>query len=190
MPQDIRWGSKLERLFCLIPLFFLCIFSSNQDDSIFLNILAHYAKRPSVCVFVKTCQNIAPIIQWVIAQNATASTQCWGIFRAGALQRGFRDLFHPRSNILWRLNSPNIGEIELLLFHILHTKTELLQTNCNEHTATRYYKTVFLIWLMTLHAGWWSIYGAWNVNLSETQLKPDFLPKGCTEYFDGCSTSR
>ena len=110
-------------------------FSSNQDDSIFLNILAHYAKRPSVCVFVKTCQNIASIIQWVIAQNATASSVVLRYFRAGALQRGFRDLFHPRSNILWRLNSPNIGEIELLLFHILHTKTELLQTNCNEHTA-------------------------------------------------------
>ena len=50
-------------------------------------------------------------------------------------------------------------------------------------------KTMFLIWLMTLHAALWSIYGAWNVNLSETQLKLNFLPKGCTDYFDGCSTS-
>ena len=51
-------------------------------------------------------------------------------------------------------------------------------------------KTMFLIWLMSLHAALWSIYGAWNMNLSETQLKLNFLPKGCTDYFDGCSTSR
>ena len=28
------------------------------------------------------------------------------------------------------------------------------------------------------------------MNLSETKLKLNFLPKGCTDYFDGCSTSR
>ena len=49
---------------------------------------------------------------------------------------------------------------------------------------------MLLIWLMTLAAAWQSIYGAWKVNLSETQLKLNFLQKGCTDYFDGCSTSR